>query len=114
MKKFLVMLLFVTFFCSSVSYGEVENDVEIHNVIGGLYSLAEAVELNRKINPDVNQLRNFFDNPSKEWQNNVKLSVTKKSIWVGISIPKQSTARKFLRSKMNLTVTHGLEEILRG
>ena len=98
MKKILAILLFATCFCSSVCYGEVENDVEIHNVIGGLYSLAGAVELNGKINPDVNQLKNFFDNPSKEWLNNIKLSVVKNSIWVGISIPKQSTARKFLRS----------------
>ena len=98
MKKFLGVLVFAICFCSGISYGDVEPDVEVHNVIGGLYSLVEAVELNGKINPDVNQLKNYFSNPSTEWLNNIKVSRSKNSIWVGISIPKQSTSRRFLRS----------------
>ena len=96
MKKFLAVL--VICFCSCTAFAEIEDDIETHKIIGGLYSLSAAVELNGKTNPDVNQLRNYFTDPSQEWLDSVRISKIKNSIWVGIALNKTSTARHYLRA----------------
>ena len=57
------------------------------------------MELNGKTNPEINQLKNYFTNPSSEWLNSVRVSKEQNSIWVGIALGKKATARQYLRSK---------------
>ena len=96
MKKFFAVLIFVLY--SGSAFAVVESDVEIHKVVGGLYSLSAAIELNAKTNPTTAQLQKYFENLPQNWFELVKISKTKKSIWVGIAVEKNSTARKYLRS----------------
>ena len=97
MKKiFLSAVLILIFSC--VSYGEVvENDLEAHKIIGGLYSLVSAVELNARAKVDVNSTVRFFEKIPAGWQNTVKIERDKNSIWVGVSVEK-SSARSYLRA----------------
>ena len=102
MKKIFLSFLFLILI-SSASFAQNdfnldgESDAENHKIIGGLYSLAAAVELNEKINPDVNSLVRFFERIPPGWQNEIKIERDKKSIWVGISVA-GSSAQRYLRS----------------
>ena len=96
MRKIFVSFLILIF--SSSAFAEVEvNDAETHKIIGSLYSLAAAVELNGKINPDVNSLVRFFEKIPAGWQNEIKINRDKNSVWVGISLKKYSSARRYLQ-----------------
>ena len=98
MKKIFAVLVLIVCSFSCTAFADVEPDIELHKVIGGLYSLSAAVELNNKTNPNINQLKNYFENPTQVWLNSVKISKTKNSIWVGIALDKTSSARHYLRS----------------
>lgn len=76
-------------------------DPEIHRIIGGLYSIAVAVDINGTTNPTTSQLRRYFTNIPGDWNNSVKISRVNNSIWAGISVGRFSSARKFLRSNAN-------------
>ncbi|MBQ7593879.1 MAG: hypothetical protein IJU48_05950 [Synergistaceae bacterium] len=91
-KLLLVMILIVSM--SSCVYANVEQDSELHKIIGGLYSVAAAVDMNENVKPDINQLGKFFTNTPK----NMQLYRVKNSIWAGIEVGKTSTARSYLRS----------------
>jgi len=103
MKKIFLSLILIFIFISC-SFAEVEeninSDAENHKIIGGLYTLAAAVELNAKTNPDINSLVRFFERIPAGWQNEIKIErdKNKKSIWVGIAVNQYSTARRYLRS----------------
>ena len=75
----------------------VEPDTELHEVIGGLYTLAAVVEINQRTNPDPANFRNYFDNLPANWLENIRVSRKTNSIWVGILLEKQSSARNYLR-----------------
>ena len=95
-----IAMILILIFVSSASFAEVDPSAENHKIIGGLYSLAAAIELNAKTNPDVNSLVRFFERIPPGWQNEIKIErdKNKKSIWVGIAVDEFSTARKYLRS----------------
>ena len=99
MYKFFVAIMLIVCLCSCSLAEEaiVEQDIELHKVIGGLYTLAAAVEINQRTNPDPTQLRNYFDNLPANWLDNIRVSRKTNSIWVGILIDKQSSARNYLR-----------------
>ena len=98
MKKIIVSVL-ILFLISSASFAADDDltNAENHKIIGGLYSLAAAVELNGKTNPDINSLVRFFEKIPAGWQKEVKIESDKKSIWVGITVNQYSSARRFLR-----------------
>lgn len=98
MKKFIVSIL-ILILISSASFAAEDDltNAENHKIIGGLYSLAAAVELNAKTNPDINSLVRFFEKIPAGWQKEVKIESDKKSIWVGIAVNQYSSARRFLR-----------------
>ena len=56
-----IAMILILIFVSSASFAEVDPSAENHKIIGGLYSLAAAIELNAKTNPDVNSLVRFFE-----------------------------------------------------
>ena len=117
-KIFLSFLIFILA-SSSLFADELDSDAENHKIIGGLYSLAAAVELHAKTNPDVNSLVRFFERIPAGWQNEVKIETdkNKKSIWVGISVAKSSNARRYLRSnakKLRILESPGGETWLSG
>lgn len=99
MKKIFLSIL-ILIFSTQALYAEVNSDAENHKIIGGLYTLAAAVELNAKTNPDINSLVRFFERIPAGWQNEVKIERgrDKKSIWVGIAVNQYSTARSYLRA----------------
>ena len=101
MKKiFLGFLILILIFSAQALYAEVNSDAETHKIIGGLYSLAAAIELNAKTNPDINSLVRFFERIPPGWQNEITIErdKNKKSIWVGIAVNQYSTARSYLRA----------------
>ncbi len=99
MYKFFVAvtLIFCLCSCSLAEEAIVEPDIELHKVIGGLYTLAAAVDINQTTKPDPLQLRNYFDNLPANWLDNIRVSIKTDSIWVGILLDKQSSARNYLR-----------------
>ena len=90
------MILILIF--SGCAGGAVHDDAEAHRIIGGLYSLASAVELNAKAKTDANSLVRFFERIPPGWNDSVKIETMKNSIWVGISVGEFSSARSYLRS----------------
>lgn len=96
MRKFFCALLMLVIF-SSCSFADVNQDIEVHNVIGGLYSLAASVCLSDNTNPHVNNLAALFKDIPEDWQNNAKIERVNSSIWVGVNVGKYSNARRFLR-----------------
>ena len=109
MRKVFVCVLLTCLFMSW-AYAEVEQDTEIHRVMGGLYSLASAVNLNNTVSPQVRQLRKYFVNIPENWQDSVKVERVKNSVWVGVLVGKYSSARKFLKSNaesMNIMESPG-------
>ncbi len=80
-------------------YAEVEQDTELHRVIGGLYSLAAAVNLNGGVNPGTASLRRYFgsDVPS-DWLSASKVVREGGAVWVGVPVGKYSSARQYLRN----------------
>lgn len=97
MRKFLIVIVFALS-RAACAFAEVEPDVELHKIIGGLYSLVSAVELNDNAQPHINQIRKFFAEIPKEWQSNSQIIRVRNSIWVGVSVGKFSSARNYLRS----------------
>ncbi|MBQ7219358.1 MAG: hypothetical protein IJS28_00065 [Synergistaceae bacterium] len=97
MRKILVSVIVAVMCSSACAHADVEQDIEIHRIIGGLYSLVCAVNLNDNANPHINQLRHYFVNIPDNWQNQVQLSRVKNAVWAGVSVGKYSSARKFLR-----------------
>lgn len=98
MKKFFAVILILLCMSFSVSADEVEQDTELHRVIGGLYTLAAAVNLNRSVNPSITQISRYFSSVPDEWQITTGLTREKNALWVGVPVGKYSTARHFLRS----------------
>lgn len=96
MRKFFCALLMLVML-SSCSYAEVNSDVEVHSVIGGLYSLAASVCLSDNANPHVNNIAAYFKDIPENWQDNVKIERVNSSLWVGVNVNKYSEARHFLR-----------------
>ena len=76
MRKILLLILI---FSSQAAFAQVNQDLEVHKVIGGLYSLAAASNLNLQSNANVKKINN--------------------NLWVGIDVDKYSTARRFLRNE---------------
>lgn len=97
-RKFLMMILILIFSCSACAGAVVEEDAELHKIVGGLYSLASAVELNNRPKADINALVRFFERIPAGWQDAVKVETDKGSIWVGIAVGQYSSARRYLRS----------------
>ena len=95
MRKIFVSLMILCF--AGCAYGNVEADPEIHRVIGGLYSLACAVELNGKSEPQISQLRQYFSDVPNDWYSTVQISRVNNAVWAGVAVGKMSTARQFLR-----------------
>lgn len=95
MRKVFVSLMILCL--AGCAYGNVEADPEIHRVIGGLYSLACAVELNGNSEPQISQLRQYFSDVPNDWYSTVQVSRVNNAVWAGVSVGKMSTARQFLR-----------------
>ncbi len=103
-SKFFAIILIILVSANTAfsSQAIVNPDKDIHSVIGGLYSLVLAVNLNNNINPDINNLRRYFVNAPV----NSQVSRVNDSIWVGVKLAKTSTARHYLRSnspELNIT-----------
>ena len=97
MRKVFVSVIIAVLCLSGCAYGNVEADPEIHRVIGGLYSLACAVELNCSSEPQISQLRQYFSDVPNDWYSTVQVSRVNNAVWAGVSVGKTSTARQFLR-----------------
>ena len=98
MKKIFALVVIAVLCLAGNSCAHVEQDVEIHKVLGSLYSLAASISLNGNNNPHINQLRQFFVNVPDDWHNQVQISRVHNSVWAGVAVGKYSTARRFLRS----------------
>ena len=99
MKKFLAAATAVLFMAFPVC-AEVEQDMELHRVIGGLYTLAAAVNLYGVVNPGPAALSRYFGgNASAEWHSTSRIEPQNGAIWVGVPVGKYSTARQYLRSR---------------
>ncbi|MBQ7559724.1 MAG: hypothetical protein IJT20_05710 [Synergistaceae bacterium] len=102
MRKILLTfpLIFI-FSCSAYAAPVVEDNAELHRIVGGLYALVSAVELNANSKPDINSLVRFFERVPPGWQDEVEIKndKDKKIIWVGISAGTDSEARSYLRLK---------------
>ena len=95
----LLTILILIFSCPvNLNAEEVENNLETQKIIGGLYSLVSAVELNARAKVDVNSVVRFFEKIPAGWQNIVKIENHKNSIWVGVAVDKNSKARNYLRT----------------
>ena len=97
MRKNFVSVVIALFVLSGNAFAEVEQDTEIHRVIGGLYSLSCAVVMNGSAAPQISQLRKYFADVPNDWYNTVQLAVQNNSVWAGVSVGQYSTARRFLR-----------------
>ncbi|MBQ7561472.1 MAG: hypothetical protein IJS99_06540 [Synergistaceae bacterium] len=102
-KFFVIILIILVSVNSALSSQAIINpDKDIHSVIGGLYAMALAVNLNNNINPDINKLQRYFVSVPA----NAQISRVNDSIWVGVKLAKTSTARHYLRShspELNIT-----------
>ena len=98
MRKIFVSVIIAVLFTSGCASAEVEQDTELHRVIGGLYSLVCAVDINGNPAPHINQLRQYFENVPDNWHNQVQLSRVNNAVWAGVNVGKYSSARKFLRA----------------
>ena len=105
MRKVFCVFCLILILASS-SYADVNPELEVQKIIGGLYSLAVYVCLNGKINPDISNLTSFFKDIPEDWQENAKVVRVNSSIWVGVNVNQYSTARAFLRENaeaLNIT-----------
>ena len=119
MRKILVSLMILCF--AGCAYGNVEADPEIHRVIGGLYSLACAVELNGNSEPQISQLRQYFSDVPNDWYSTVQISRVNNAVWAGVAVGKCRQPGSFcgdmLRNWGYTTrrkAMRGSEEITRG
>ena len=98
MRKIFVSAVLAVFVFAGCAGAGVEADPETHRVIGGLYSLVCALDLNGNYKtPHINQLRQFFTDIPDDWHNEAQISSVNGSVWVGVSVGKYSTARQYLR-----------------
>ena len=97
MRKIFVSVMLALFVLSGNAFAGVDPDTEIHDVIGGLYSLACTVALNGETQPHINQLRKYFADVPNDWYSTVQLSSENNAVWAGVAVGKFSSARKFLR-----------------
>ena len=97
MRKIFVSVLLGLVVLSGNAFAEVEQDTEIHRVIGGLYSLSCAVVMNDNARPQISQLRKYFADVPNDWYNTVKITSESNAVWAGVAVGKYSSARKFLR-----------------
>ena len=97
MRKIFVSVIIAVLFTAGTAPAAVEQDTEIHNVIGGLYALAGAAKLNGN-HSSINQLARYFADVPDGWLERVQLSRVNNSLWAGISVGKYSTARRYLRN----------------
>ena len=98
MRKVFVSVVMVVLVLVATANAAVENDTELHRVVGGLYSLVGAVNINDNPKPHINQLRQYFENVPNNWNNQVQLSLVNNAVWAAINVDKYSSARKFLRT----------------
>ena len=101
MYKVFVAVVLIMCLCTSSAFAAdtMEQDIEVHKVIGGLYTLAAVVEINNRTNPDQRQFRNYFKDLPADWLDKIKISLKSDAIWVGVLVDSQSSARNFLRAK---------------
>ena len=92
-KIFLFALVLIFTFCPACLYAQVQDDLEIHKIIGGLYSVGAVANLENNFNSGNSINKYFTKNP-----NNIKFSNLNKSIWIGVPVNKDSSARKYLRA----------------
>ena len=111
MRKIFVSVIIAAMCFAGNASAEVEQDVELHRVIGGLYSLVCAVNINDNPEPHINQLRQYFVNVPNNWNNQVQLSRVNKSVWAAVNVGKYSSARKYLRANAQ---TMGVAETPEG
>lgn len=97
MRKIFVAAIIIVLAFTIAAIAEVDPNTELHRVIGGLYSLVCAVDLNANPNPHINQLRQFFTGIPDDWHNQVQLSRLDREVWTGVAVGKFSTARQYLR-----------------
>ena len=97
MRKVFVSAAVCLLLMTASASASVEQDTELHRVLGGLYSLSCAVSLSGESQPGVNQLRRYFSDVPNDWYSTVQVAREKGTLWVGVSVGKYSTARKFLR-----------------
>lgn len=95
MKKFFAVLTVSLCLVCPVS-AQVQKDTELHRVIGGLYSLVSAVNMNGSINPGTAQLRRYFVNVPSDWK--INITRANNAVWAGVYVGKYSSARHYLRS----------------
>ncbi|MBQ9433904.1 MAG: hypothetical protein IJU26_06780 [Synergistaceae bacterium] len=98
MRKVFVSAVLALLCLAGSACANVEADPEIHRVIGGLYSLACAAELNGNSEPQVRQLRQYFSDVPNDWYSTVQVSRVNNAVWAGVAVGKMSTARQFLRT----------------
>lgn len=97
MRKIFVSVVLALFVLCGNAFAEVEPDTELHDIIGGLYSLTCAAALNGETQPHINQLRKYFADVPNDWYSTVQLSTESNAVWAGVAVGKFSSARKFLR-----------------
>ena len=97
MRKVFVSAAVCLLLAAASACANVEQDTELHRVIGGLYSLSCAVSLSGESQPGISQLRRYFSDVPNDWYTTAKVERAKGSLWVGVAVGKYSTARKFLR-----------------
>ena len=98
MRKVFMSVIIAVLCVSGCASASIEQDIELHRVIGGLYSLVCAANINDNSSPHVNQLRQYFAKLPDDWHNQVQLSRVNNALWAAINVGKYSSARKFLRA----------------
>ena len=109
MRKLFLSVIMILFINSCVYADLVNQNNEIHEIIGSLYSIVCAVKINdNSIN--TNTIKKSFSDIPNDWLSRINIIKQNNSIWAGISINKYSSARQFLRDNAkSLNITESPE-----
>ena len=98
-RAFVLSALLAALARPGLSAPRVEPDPEAHRVIGGLYALAAAANLQGGAAvPSPSHLRRYFAETSADWLSAVQVAEAGGAWWVGVPVGRYSTARRFLRA----------------
>ena len=105
MRKISCALILIMSICVPCLSAEVNPDAETHRVIGGLYALVSAANMNGELNPSIGRIRKYFADIPSGWQEGISFSRVKNELWAGVTVGQYSSARQFLRSHPELGIT---------
>ena len=78
----------------NMAYAQIEADLEVHKIIGGLYALSAAAGIEGNLKSGTKNLNKYFLSDLS----GVRTTSVNQDLWIGVPVDKRSTARKFLRA----------------